>query len=48
VESVALIVQRLESFVLTHPKVREIDLNPVIVCPRGQGAMALDALIVVE
>jgi hypothetical protein len=30
---------------LNEPSVREIDLNPVVVYPRGEGAVALDALI---
>jgi succinyl-CoA synthetase beta subunit len=30
------------------PQVAEIDINPLVVLPRGEGAMALDALIVVS
>jgi acyl-CoA synthetase (NDP forming) len=29
-----------------HPEVAEVDLNPVMVYARGEGAVALDALIV--
>ena len=29
-----------------EPSVREIDLNPVVVYPRSDGALALDALMV--
>ena len=27
------------------PTIREIDLNPVVVYPKGEGVVALDALI---
>jgi len=31
-----------------NPRIREIDLNPVIIHPRGEGVAALDALMLVE
>ncbi len=31
---------------LAHPEIVEIDVNPLVVHPRGEGATALDALIV--
>ncbi|WP_272800564.1 acetate--CoA ligase family protein [Sphingobium sp. AntQ-1] len=43
--AVADIVQRLGQMVAATPAIREVDLNPVIVYPEGQGAIALDALI---
>ncbi|MCI4592432.1 acetate--CoA ligase family protein [Sphingobium sp. BYY-5] len=43
--AVADIVQRLGKMVAATPAIREVDLNPVIVYPQGQGALALDALI---
>lgn len=45
VDAVAALVARLGRLMLTEPGIREIDLNPVIVYPRGQGVTALDALI---
>lgn len=45
VEAVAALVAALGAIVLATPAIREIDLNPVIAYPRGQGALALDALI---
>jgi hypothetical protein len=33
---------------LGTPGIREIDLNPVVVYPRGRGAVALDALILAD
>lgn len=43
--AVADIIRKLGQLVAATPAIREIDLNPVIVYPAGQGAMALDALI---
>lgn len=48
VAAVAEIVQRLGRLLLGTPAIREIDLNPVVVYPAGQGAVALDALILAE
>ena len=45
VDAVAQIIERLASVLRAHPSIREIDLNPVIVYPAGEGAVALDALI---
>jgi len=45
VEAVADVVQALSRLVAANPSIREIDLNPLIVYPQGQGALALDALI---
>ncbi len=30
---------------LAHPELDEIEINPLIVRPRGQGVLALDALM---
>ncbi|MEO6217538.1 MAG: acetate--CoA ligase family protein [Sphingomonas sp.] len=45
VAAVARIVAALGEVVAATPAIREIDLNPVLVYPEGQGAIALDALI---
>jgi acetate---CoA ligase (ADP-forming) len=34
--------------VLSDPAVVEIDINPLVVYPAGQGAVALDALILTD
>ena len=39
---------RLGRLLRGTPAIREIDLNPVVVYPKGQGAVALDALILAE
>jgi len=42
----ARIVEKVGALLMAEPRIREIDLNPVVVYPRGSGALALDALIV--
>jgi hypothetical protein len=41
----AKLIVRVGELLCSDPAIREIDLNPVIVYPRDQGVMALDALI---
>lgn len=47
VGAVADIVLALGAVLEAAPAIREIDLNPVVVYPEGQGAVALDALMLV-
>lgn len=47
VGAVAEIIRKLGEVVAATPAIREIDLNPVVVYPEGEGAIALDALIYV-
>ena len=46
IASVADIISRVAALLRGEPHIREIDLNPVIVYADGQGAIALDALLV--
>ena len=46
IAAVAEIVSRIGALLRGEPSIWEIDLNPVIVYPDGQGAIALDALLV--
>ena len=46
VSAAADIVRRVGALVLAMPEIEEIDVNPVVLYPDGQGALALDALIV--
>ena len=48
VDAVATIIAGLGRLLLGTPMIREIDLNPVVVHPKGQGAVALDALILTD
>ena len=46
--ALAPIVQRLGALLAARPEIQEVDLNPVTVYAAGQGALALDALIVMN
>jgi acyl-CoA synthetase (NDP forming) len=48
IRAVAEVIHRIGGFVLANPKIKEMDINPVVVYERGLGAVALDALIVTE
>jgi len=48
VTALATIVQRLGALLAARPDIQEVDLNPVTVYAAGQGALALDALIVIN
>jgi acyl-CoA synthetase (NDP forming) len=48
VDAVADMIGLMSRMMLSKPSVREIDLNPVVVYPQGQGAVALDALMTVQ
>lgn len=48
VPALARILASLGALIGCHPEISEIDLNPVVVYARGEGAVALDALMVVE
>ena len=48
VAALAKLIMRVGQTMTGNPTIREIDLNPVIVYPDGQGVMALDALMLVD
>jgi acetyltransferase len=48
VETVADFLVRLSNMLIDLPQIQEIDINPVLVFPEGQGAMAVDARIIVS
>jgi acetate---CoA ligase (ADP-forming) len=48
VGAVADLIAKVGQLLLGEPGIRELDLNPVIVYPQGQGAVALDALMLVD
>ena len=45
-EAIVRIVRAVGPLLIDEPSIREIDLNPVVLYPRGEGALALDALII--
>jgi acyl-CoA synthetase (NDP forming) len=47
VEALAQVVVDLGALLRAEPRIVEVDLNPVVVYPRGQGVVALDALMLV-
>lgn len=48
VEAVARAARMIGRLMLTVPEIIEVDVNPLVVYPRGQGVTALDALIVTD
>ncbi|MEN3747464.1 acetate--CoA ligase family protein [Sphingomonas sp. HF-S3] len=48
IDAVATLIAALGRALQGTPAIREIDLNPVVVYPRGKGVVALDALILAE
>ncbi|HEX8902133.1 acetate--CoA ligase family protein [Vitreimonas sp.] len=48
IEDLAALAVRLGALMLQEPRIAEIDLNPVVVHPRGQGISVLDALMSLE
>ena len=48
VGAVAKLVAALGRLLLAEPSIRELDLNPVLVYPGGEGVVALDALILID
>jgi len=48
VEAVADLIGVLGRMMASTPSIQEIDLNPVVVYPRGGGAVALDALMTIR
>ena len=42
------LLRKVSEFVIANPHVQEIDLNPVWVGTQGQGAIPLDAVVIIE
>ncbi len=48
VDALAALIVQMGRVMSGNPRIREIDLNPVIVYPEGDGVIALDALMLVD
>lgn len=48
VPALARLIVRIAAALLAEPRIAELDLNPVILHPAGQGVVALDALMLVR
>jgi len=48
VEALADLIVKMGAIMTGNPSIREIDLNPVIIHPKGEGVDALDALMLVD
>ncbi len=48
IDALAELIMTTGRIMSGNPRIREIDLNPVIVHPKGEGIVALDALMLVE
>ncbi len=46
--AVAECLLRLSQFVTAHPEIHELDINPLLVYPRGNGAIVADARIILS
>jgi len=45
VDAAADLIGRVGALLRANPRIREIDINPVVLYPKGEGAVALDALM---
>jgi acetate---CoA ligase (ADP-forming) len=48
IESVADLLVRLSHMLVDLPQIQEIDVNPVLVFPEGEGAVAVDARVILK
>jgi len=47
-QALADCLTRLSQLVTRHPQIKELDINPLIVYPRGKGAVVVDARIILS
>ncbi len=48
IAAVAVCLLRLSQLVTEHPRIQELDINPMLVYPRGKGAVVADARIILN
>ncbi|MCL6637736.1 MAG: acetate--CoA ligase family protein, partial [Alicyclobacillus sp.] len=47
-DAVVRVIQQVGRWLLAEPRVLEVEVNPLMVYPAGQGVLAVDALVVVQ
>ncbi len=47
-DALAAVLERLAALALACPEIDEIDINPLMLLPRGQGAWAADTLVILR
>ena len=47
-EALVDLILRLSAIALNHPAIQEMEINPLLILPDGQGVMALDARAILE
>jgi acetate---CoA ligase (ADP-forming) len=48
IEAVVDVIGRLSQLALDHPSIAEVEVNPLLVLPEGQGAVVLDARMILS
>ena len=48
IKAVTLSLLRLSEMVSNHPEIKELDINPLIVYPEGQGCIVADSRIILS
>ncbi len=48
IKAATLCLMRLSEMVTNHPEIKELDINPLIVFPEGQGCAVADTRILLE
>jgi acetyltransferase len=47
-DAVVDVVGRISQLALDHPAIAEVEVNPLLVLPEGQGALVLDARMIMD
>jgi acetyltransferase len=47
-DAVVDVIGRLSQIALDHPSIAEVEVNPLLVLPEGQGALVLDARMILD
>ena len=47
-DAVVDVIGRLSQLALDHPSIAEVEVNPLLVLPEGQGVLVLDARMIID